>query len=107
MDETVKQWLLNKRAEIRADIKKLPHYIDWPDKDEMSGGQREWYDIARGQLKLIAEMLGDECWHESEQVEGGFWKCTKCGGYWRHRPEEFRESEFTREQVIAEVTSKI
>ena len=107
MDASTVEWLKRKRAEIRADIKKLPHYIDYPDKGEMSGSQVEWYDIARGELKLIAEMLGDECWHESEQVEGGFWKCTKCGGYWRHLPEEFREPELTREQVIAEVTSGI
>ena len=100
--------LLQKRKEIRADMKKLPQYCDMgPDTDEMSGGQREWYTMARGQLKLIAEILGDECWHETEILEGGFHRCVKCGGYWRHRPCDTQAEELTREQVIAEVTSRI
>ena len=109
----MKEILKRKRQELRAWLATLPQYADLgPDTDKIDGQMPRYREVL-AQLKLIAELLEDECWHEGvRRLECGFWKCDKCGGYWRNRPDGgdvlcAESKRLTREQVVAEVEAKI
>jgi hypothetical protein len=102
--------LERKRAELEAWLQTLPQYADLgPDEERMSGYQEKKYHEALAQLKLLDELLGGPCWHETKtQVAGGYWQCKSCKGLWDHFPSDKEEPQFKNlDEVMVDLKSKI